>query len=544
MAAHLPLVCLLSLSIPGTAISLGSAPRPAETPSPIRALMITGGGWHDYAGQKTILSEGIAARVNVNWTIVHEGADGGTAERSGHRISVQQEEGWADGFDVVVYNICFSNVRDVEFIERIARVHESGMPAVVLHCTMHSYRDANTDAWRSLLGVETRRHESHRPFTVENIAPAHPVMKPFPKTWRTPQGELYIIEQVHESVVPLAQAYGVETERHHLTIWTNQYGRGRIFGTTIGHHNETMAAPEYLDVVSRGLLWATGHLQDDGNPASGYGPAADQEERRKRLVMVAGRASHGRGAHEHNAGVRLLRDCLRNVPAIEVIAHLNGWPEDPHAFDGADGILLYMDGGGNHPAIQEDRLEKLRQLMNAGVGLAAFHYATEVPAERGGAEFLDWIGGYYETHYSVNPIWTADVTPLPDHPINRGIEPFAVRDEWYFNIRFREDMSGVTSILQASPTAETRGGPYVNPRGPYPHIVEQSGRMETLAWAVEREDGGRGFGFTGGHFHENWGDPNFRKTALNALVWITGAEVPEGGVACEISSADLERNLD
>ncbi len=264
----------------------------------------------------------------------------------------------------------------------------------------------------------------------------------------------------------------------------------------------------------------------------------------KKLVLVAGTPSHGRGQHEHNAGVRLFKDSLADFPGLEVTAHYNGWPEDENAFAEADAILIYMDGGGGHPILRRQRLEQMAELMERGVGLAAFHFAVEVPADRAGEHFQDWIGGFYESNYSVNPIWTAEFVELPDHPITRGVEPFAIRDEWYFNIRFRPEMEGVVPILQAKPSDDTRAGPYVHPQGPYPHIVEASGRTETLAWAVERENGGRGFGFTGGHFHQNWGDPNFRKIALNALVWITGGEVPENGVAFTVTDEYLEAHLD
>lgn len=531
----LPALPVLCFAFAATATATAS-----ET-EPIQALMITGGGWHDYEAQQHILAEGISARANVQWTIDLEGMEGGNQEQSRHKPRRQRESGWAEGFDVALYNMCYSNVTDVEFIEGITRVHEAGLPAVVLHCAMHSYRHAETEAWRDLLGVRTTRHEAHRPFTVENLKPDHPVMKGFPEEWETPRGELYMIEEVREGVTLLGRAFGVDTEEHHLTIWTNQYGEGRIFGTTIGHHNETMEAEEYLDLVARGLLWSVGKLRDDGTPEEGYG-SADHSFRR--LVLVAGAPSHGRGTHEHNAGVRLLKDCLEHVSGLEVVAHYNGWPEDPGAFDAADGILLYMDGGGRHPVIQGERLETMQALMEEGLGLAAFHYATEVPVERGGPQFVDWIGGHYETHYSVNPIWKAEFNDLPGHPITRGVEPFSIRDEWYFNIRFREGMEGITPILRAKPSDETRDGPYVSPQGPYPHIVEAKGETETLAWAVERVDGGRGFGFTGGHFHENWGDENFRKVALNALVWITGAEVPEEGVTCSVSDDYLEKHLD
>jgi type 1 glutamine amidotransferase len=264
----------------------------------------------------------------------------------------------------------------------------------------------------------------------------------------------------------------------------------------------------------------------------------------RRLVMIAGRPSHGPGQHEHNAGVALLQRCLQNVPGIQAVAHFGGWPSDPNALDGADAILIYADGGGGHPAIQEDRLQQLGRHMDRGVGLAALHYAVEVPVETGGQEFTRWLGGHYETNYSVNPIWVAQYEGFPVHPITRGVQPFSTRDEWYFSIRFRPGMEGVTPILQARPSDETRDGPYVSPRGPYPHIQAAKGQVETMAWAVERPDGGRGFGYTGGHFHENWGNSEARKLVLNALVWVSGAEVPPGGVSCTVTPEDLQRNLD
>lgn len=294
--------------------------------------------------------------------------------------------------------------------------------------------------------------------------------------------------------------------------------------------------------MAAAILSGTTSLTTQAGETSKETASANQKP--KRIVLVAGRPSHAQGAHEHNAGVHLFERCLQHVEGIEVVSYYNGWPEKADAFDGADGILLYMDGGGRHPIIEGDRLQIIGDLMAKGVGLALFHYATDIAPEQGGQEFLQWVGGHYESHFSVNPIWNAEIQKLPDQPITRGVEPFSVRDELYFNIRFRPEMKGITPILQAIPPDETRDGPYVNPRGPYPHIVEAKGRLETFAWALERKDGGRGFGFTGGHFHENWGNSNFRKTALNALVWIAGGTVPPGGIACEVSQEDLAKNLD
>lgn len=229
----------------------------AEAAKPLHALLITGGCCHNYTAQTKILTEGISARANVRWTIVHEGGD-----RRDHIVSLYKNNDWAKGYDVVVHNECFGAVTDVETVERIAKAHHNGVPAVMLHCSMHSYRDAKTDAWRECVGVTTRSHESRRPLEVRNIAPDHPIMKGFPQVWQTPTDEMYIVEKVWPSLTPLAEAYGVETKKNHVCIWTNTYGNMRIFATTLGHGNETMEQEVFLDVVTRGLLWVCSRLDE------------------------------------------------------------------------------------------------------------------------------------------------------------------------------------------------------------------------------------------------------------------------------------------
>jgi type 1 glutamine amidotransferase len=268
-----------------------------------------------------------------------------------------------------------------------------------------------------------------------------------------------------------------------------------------------------------------------------------------KIVLLAGRASHGPGDHEFHAGLKLLSECLKGVPGVEPVyvdktAPGEGWPADESVFDGAKAVVFFMDGGGAHPMIQGKRLETMQKLMDKGVGVVCMHYAVEVPKGKPGDKFLEWLGGYYESGFSTNPHWVADVTKLPDHPITRGVKPFAVRDEWYFNIRFRPEMKGIAPIVVAKPNDATRQGTSSSPRGPYQHIVDAKGRDEVLAWAVERPDGGRGFGFTGGHAHKNWGDPNFRKLVLNAILWSAKVEVPSSGVECEVPKDDLMKNLD
>jgi type 1 glutamine amidotransferase len=263
----------------------------------------------------------------------------------------------------------------------------------------------------------------------------------------------------------------------------------------------------------------------------------------KKVVMVAGSASHGRGDHEFNAGTKLLKKCLEQTHGIVAVQYGGGWPKDPSAFDNADAILFYMDGGAGHPVIQGDRLIQINKLAKQGVGIACAHYAVEVPKDRGGPEFLEWIGGYFEMNWSVNPHWNARFDKLPEHDVARGVKPFEINDEWYYHMRFREDMDHVTPILTAIPPANTLDRPD-GPHSGNPAVRAKIGQPQHLAWVVEREDGGRGFGFTGGHFHRNWGDENFRKLVLNALLWVAKAEVPATGVASTITPEDVAQNLD
>src|SRR5262245_4670986 len=274
-------------------------------------------------------------------------------------------------------------------------------------------------------------------------------------------------------------------------------------------------------------------------------PLARAEDKKKKLVLIAGSPSHGPGDHEFDAGVRLFEKCLKDFPGLETVVFLSGYPKDDSALDTADAIVCFADGGSGHPLVREKRLDRIGKLMAKGVGLMCMHYGVEVPKDLGGPEFKEWIGGYYENAYSCNPMWSPEFKEFPKHAITNGVKPFTIRDEWYFNMRCRgDDAKSVTPILSAVPSDAVRDGPYVYPKGPYKHIQEAKGRSEAMMWAIERKDGGRGVGFTGGHVHRNWLEPNFRKVVLNALVWITKLEVPTDGVKSEVTEEDIKANLD
>jgi type 1 glutamine amidotransferase len=266
----------------------------------------------------------------------------------------------------------------------------------------------------------------------------------------------------------------------------------------------------------------------------------------KKIVFIAGPPSHGPGEHEHRAGCLLLKSYLDQVAGVSSVVYSNGWPEDPvTAFAEAATLVIYSDGGGGHPLLKDNRLQMVGELLKKGVGLVCIHYAVEPTKERGEQEFLDWIGGCFEVDWSVNPTWAADIQTLPHHPITRGVDPFQIRDEWYFHMRFRDGMTGVTPILSAVAPASTmdrQDGPHEG--NPAVRASVKNGELQHMAWAFERPEGGRGFGFTGGHYHKSWGNENVRKLVLNAILWTARVEIPENGVNCQITPADLQKNLD
>ncbi len=265
----------------------------------------------------------------------------------------------------------------------------------------------------------------------------------------------------------------------------------------------------------------------------------------KKILLIAGSRSHGAGEHEFRAGCLLLQTALNQIPGITSEVVSNGWPASDTAFNGVDSILIYSDGGDAHPAIKPERLKVMRGLMEKGVGLGCAHYGVEVPKGEPGDALLAWIGGYFEMFWSVNPHWVADFQTFPKHPITRGVKPFKINDEWYYHMRFPQGMKDVIPILTALPSKETLSGPD-GPHSGNPAVREAiaKGEPQHLMWCIKRPDGGRGFGFTGGHFHKNWEDENFRKLVLNAILWSAKVKVPKEGVQSTFTAEQFKANQD
>ena len=274
----------------------------------------------------------------------------------------------------------------------------------------------------------------------------------------------------------------------------------------------------------------------------------------KKIVLIAGKPSHGPGAHEHRAGCLLLQKCLAGFPGVKVFVYDGGWPtkqvdgqtvDNDAVLEDADAIVIYSDGGAKHPALGGEHLATLGRQIKRGAGLGALHYAVEPTKDKGQAEWLDWIGGAFEINWSVNPHWDGNFKALPVHAVTHGVKPFTTNDEWYFNMRFRPGMKGVTPILSDVPPPSTMSRPDGAHSG-NPGIRELVANQtpQHVMWVTENANGSRGFGFTGGHHHASWQKEDQRKLVLNAILWLAKVEVPKDGVVSTVTAADIAANLD
>ena len=259
----------------------------------------------------------------------------------------------------------------------------------------------------------------------------------------------------------------------------------------------------------------------------------------RKVVLIAGKKSHGPGAHEYVKTVKLLKvmlDRSPNLKGVQTEIHFNGWPEDPSTLDTADTIITISDGqdGDKYspvPFMTDERMAVIERQIKRGCGFVTFHFSTFTP-DKYGPQILEWGGGYFDWQgedgerewYSAIETLETDVSvATPPHPIARGLEDFRMKEEFYYNIRFRPDDPRLQSILKVPALADS---------------PETDSTGNVVAWAVERQDGGRGFGTSTGHFYDNWKNPHYRKLILNAIVWTAKAVVPKGGVESSFHEDD------
>ena len=273
------LTLVLALGLPLTSV------RAAEA-KPLRVLLITGGCCHDYAKQKDILKKGIEARANIQITQVH--TDDNSTKPP---LTMLGGADFAKGYDAIIHGECAADLSDPAFIAAVLAPHRAGIPGVNLHCAMHSYRVGNPGtkatngteraAWFDYLGLQSSGHGPQEPLELNMLGATHPVTRGM-TNWITIREELYNNIQVLPTATPLIngkqtikQKDGSTKDVEAVVAWVNQYDKTRVFSTSVGHNNDTVNDTRYLDLVTRGLLWACGKLGSDGRPAAGYGPAAN-----------------------------------------------------------------------------------------------------------------------------------------------------------------------------------------------------------------------------------------------------------------------------
>lgn len=241
----------------------------APAAEPLKALLVLGGCCHDYPAQQEILVNGLQARANVKVSVAYD-----PDKTTGHLNPVYENADWAANYDVIIHDECSSNIKDPSVIDRILTPHRAGLPAVILHCGMHSYRSEgypNSTPWFEFTGLQSTGHGPQAPIDIEFLKSASPITQGH-ADWRTINEELYnnFAGKLLDTATALARGKqttrnkkGVENMADCVVVWTNNYRGTKVFATTLGHNNETVRDPRYLDLVTRGLLWSCGKLQDD-----------------------------------------------------------------------------------------------------------------------------------------------------------------------------------------------------------------------------------------------------------------------------------------
>jgi type 1 glutamine amidotransferase len=251
-------VCAI-VALASSLYSVNGFAQDAAKPKALKALLITGGCCHEYGKQKDLLKKGIESRAMVEVSHVHS-----TDTSTKARFPIYEDPNWAKGYDVIIHDECTSDVIEQQYVDNILNAHKNGLPAVNLHCAMHSYRLPGKDDWFQFVGIQSAAHGPQKPIEISFIDREHPVTKPL-ENWTTVNEELYNNLKLFPTAKPLArgrQDIGSRVDDY-VVIWTNEYGKGRVFSTTLGHNTETVGDSRYLDMVSRGTLWACDKLKPE-----------------------------------------------------------------------------------------------------------------------------------------------------------------------------------------------------------------------------------------------------------------------------------------
>lgn len=261
-------------------------------------------------------------------------------------------------------------------------------------------------------------------------------------------------------------------------------------------------------------------------------PEASRGEART-ILFLTDDGEHGWMQHENTAGAMLLgRRLAKGLPGCRVVVLRDEFPTAEQLAEAAT-VVLFNSGTGKHVLNDPAQREALEKAMAAGVGLVGIHWALEAGDEAGAAFLEENLGGFFEVNYSVNPMWKAEIEEVAKHAATQGVSPYTIYDEFYFNIRFPDTPGTRIDLAKAVPPKRVVLLPKDGPRSNNPTVRASAGKPHTLAWAYLQADGGRGFGFTGGHFHWDWKHDDQRRLLLNGIAWTAGFEIPEDGVPDE-----------
>lgn len=248
----------ISLALCGI-VAFPTSSRAADD-KPIRALIVAGGCCHDYAMQPSLLAQGLAKRMKIEFLVAYD-----PDTTTGHQNAIYDREDWSKGFDIIIHDECSADVKDEKVIDRILAPHRAGLPAVNLHCAMHCYRAGvypATTPWMEFTGMNTNHHGQQRPIEITFTETSDPIVKGM-ENWTTINEELYHATELLPTSHALATGHqNVSKEADAPVIWTNDYHGTRVFSTTLGHNNETVKDPRYLDLIAHGLLWSLNKLDD------------------------------------------------------------------------------------------------------------------------------------------------------------------------------------------------------------------------------------------------------------------------------------------
>jgi len=244
------------------------------------------------------------------------------------------------------------------------------------------------------------------------------------------------------------------------------------------------------------------------------------EPKKKLLLIGQGPDGHPAETHEYMAGVKVLAKCLEPVAGIEVttIRADGAWKEGPELIDRADGVVLYLSEGAKWTQMDPKRYEAFSKLAKRGGGLVVLHWAMGTREAEPIENFVKLAGGCHggpDRKYAV--VETKLEADDAKHPILAGIGTFTAKDEFYYRLKLAPAETRVTPLLHAT----------------------IDGKKEMVAWAWDRPDKGRSFGFTGMHFHANWRLPEYRRLVSQGVLWTLKMPIPRDGLAVEVPKSDL-----